>query len=245
MSTIDQLLSHKSIRKYTDEPIAPQLLETIFRAGQAAASSSFVQAYSVIRITNQELRAKIADLSGKQSYIESCPEFLVCCADLARNHTICGGDANPLGEPSYMEQLIIGTVDVSLVAQNMVIAAESEGLGICYIGGIRNNIAQLSTLLNLPKFVYPVFGLCLGYPAQDPEVKPRLPKPLWIMENSYQSEVNTEELETYNDTIREYYKKRTANKKDSNWTEEMRDNFSKKVRPHMQSYLHEQGLGKR
>ncbi|MEQ9565527.1 MAG: oxygen-insensitive NADPH nitroreductase, partial [Pseudomonadales bacterium] len=184
MQLIDLLLQHRSIRKYTSKSIDRDLLERILLAGQAAATSSFAQAYSLIRITDSHLRGKLAELSGNQSYVADCAEFFVCCADLARNHAACQ-QAGVSSDPGYMEQLIIATVDTSLMAQNMVIAAESEGLGTCYIGGIRNNPQQVSDLLDLPDFVYPVFGLCLGYPAQNPETKPRLPRSAWVKENSY------------------------------------------------------------
>jgi nitroreductase len=70
------------------------------------------------------------------------------------------------------------------MAQNVAIAAESEGLGICYIGGVRNNPQQISELLSLPDHVYPVFGMCLGYPAHQPDVKPRLPVEAILKEDS-------------------------------------------------------------
>lgn len=243
MNTIDQLLSHRSIRKFTDQAISEELLDKIFQAGQSAASSSFVQAYSVIRVTDTHMRDKLAELCGPQRYVSTCAEFLVCCADLARNKYFCE-EENADSDPSYIEQFIIGTVDVSLMAQNMVIAAESSGLGICYIGGIRNNIQQVSEMLDLPEYVYPVFGLCLGYPAQDPEPKPRLPKSVWVMENTYKP-TSKDAIVEYDKTISEYYATRTSNKKTSTWTEELKGEFTKKVRPHMLDFLQAKGFAKR
>jgi nitroreductase len=239
MNTLDLLLSHKSIRKFTDQKIDPDLLNTIFRAGQSAAS---VQAYSVVRVTDVSLREELSRLCGNQPYVKTCAEFLVCCADLARNKTMCASETDTLEhDPSYMEQLIIGTVDTALMAQNMVVAAESSGLGICYIGGIRDDIESVSRLLELPDFVYPVFGLCLGYPAQNPEPKPRLPQSIWVMENSYQAS-KKEDVADYDQCVSEYYKTRTSNKKQSTWTEELRGHFTSKVRPHMLEFLRSKGF---
>ncbi len=243
MNTIEQLLSHRSIRKFTTESIDPTLLEKILLAGQSAASSSFVQAYSVIRITDKVLRDELAVLCGQQPYVSSCAEFLVCCADLARNNMLCG-DGSEDNDPSHIEQLIVGAVDTSLMAQNMVVAAEASGLGICYIGGIRNNIQEVSEKLQLPDFVFPVFGLCLGYPAQNPEPKPRLPQPIWVMENGYKA-ASKEDISEYDKTISAYYAKRTLNKKKSTWTDELKGHFTKKVRPHMLNFLQSKGLAKR
>ena len=243
MNTIDLLLSHRSIRKFTERPVSDDLLERILRAGQSAASSSFVQAYSLIRISDSQKRSTLVELAGSQKYIGTCAEFFVCCADLARNHSLCS-DGSKGSEPNHAEQLIVATVDVALMAQNMVVAAESEGLGICYIGGVRNNIQAVSDLLELPEFVYPVFGLCLGYPAQDPEPKPRLPKSVWLMENAYR-EADENDIREYDEVIKNYYAARSSNKKQSTWTEELKGHFSTKVRPHMLSFLQSKGFLKR
>lgn len=244
MQLIDSLLQHRSIRKFTDETIEQNLLECILRAGQSAATSSFVQAYSLIRITDSHIRRKLAELSGNQAYVASCAEFFVCCADLARNRDICHRSGE-IDDPGYMEQLIIATVDTALMAQNMVVAAESEGLGTCFIGGIRNNPQQVSDLLDLPDFTYPVFGLCLGYPAHAPETKPRLPLSIWVKENSYQTKDYSSALKHYNLAVSEYYKTRTGNKKTTTWSEQMQDFLTKESRPHMLNFLQSRGLAKR
>lgn len=244
MQFIDLLLQHRSIRKFTTQAIEQDLLERLLMAGQAAATSSFAQAYSLIRITEGTTRDKLADLCGNQAYVAQCAEFFVCCADLARNQTICQ-QSGISSDPGYMEQFVIATVDTSLMAQNMVIAAESEGLGTCYIGGIRNNPQEVSDLLQLPDFVYPVFGLCLGYPAQDPESKPRLPLPLWVMENTYLENLIPDEIKQYDKDVSEYYKTRTGNKKSTSWTEQMEGFLSKESRPHMLEFLQARGLAKR
>jgi nitroreductase len=172
--TIELLKSHRSIRKFTDQKISRELLVEFIRAGQSAATSSHVQAYSVIHVVNPENRQKIAELAGGQTYIAECSDFLVFCADMKRS-TEAAARAGADVVRGMTEQLVIASVDTALMAQNVAIAAESEGLGLCYIGGIRNNPAEISEILHLPEHVYPVFGMCLGYPDQNPEVKPRLP----------------------------------------------------------------------
>lgn len=244
MHTIDLLKSHRSIRKFKADPIAPQLLESILEAGQAAATSSYAQAYTLIRVTDEGMRNKLVELTGNQPYVASSAEFFVCCADLNRNMRLCSEHgAEP--EAGFIEHMIIATVDVSLVAQNMVVAAESEGLGICYIGGIRNAPDKVSELLGLPDHVYPVFGLCLGYPDQDPEIKPRLPVNNWVYENSYQTGTEHEELSQYDAQVRQYYETRTKGKKSQTWSEQMVQFFGKESRPHMLAFLNARGIAKR
>jgi len=244
MQTIDLIKSHRSIRKFKAEPIAPKLLNSILEAGQAAATSSYAQTYTLIRVTNGEKRKQLVELTGNQTYIASCAEFFVCCADLNRNMQLCSEHGfEPIS--GFIEHMIIATVDVALVAQNMAIAAESEGLGICYIGGIRNTPEQVSTLLGLPKHVYPTFGLCLGYPDQNPEIKPRLPLNTWIHENTYSTQPDHDELAKYDSAVRQYYEARTNGKKSQTWSEQMVNFFSKESRPHMLSFLTSKGMAKR
>ena len=190
MNAVHELLnSHRSIRKFTDQPISDELLTTILRSGQAAATSSFLQGATVIRVRNPASREKLAAFAGNQPYVSSAAEFFVLCADLKRPGNCCVQYDKPF-EGDYTEHFIIATVDVALMAQNMVVAAEAAGLGICYIGGLRNNPRDVSDLLQLPKGVYPVFGLCLGYPDQDPECKPRLRSALRNTTNEYVNTTN-------------------------------------------------------
>ena len=190
---IELLKAHRSIRKFKNRPVATDLLHELIQAGQAAASSSFLQAATIIRISDPTKRATLAALANHQPYIESAAEFLVFCADMNRAACCCDWhDAS--ANTGFTEQFIIATVDASLVAQNIVVAAESAGLGICYIGALRNNPAEVSSLLALPQNTYPVFGLCLGWPDQDPEVKPRLPLEIMLRENSYGGDVDFERL---------------------------------------------------
>ncbi len=240
-SVIDLLKSHRSIRKFTDQPISGELFEELFRAGQAAATSSFLQGSTIVRVTNAEKRSKLAELAGNQQYVETAAEFLVFCADLKRAGNYCEAYGKPF-EGNYTEHFIIATVDVALMAQSLVTAAESEGLGICYIGGIRNNPGPVSELLQLPKGVYPVFGLCLGYPDQDPECKPRLPLSVIVKQEVYNEEGDKEVIEAYDEAIREYYRTRTGGGHGISWTEQVSTLLSEKSRPHMKEFLAGQGF---
>ena len=124
----------------------------------------------------------------------------------------------------------------------MVVAAEASGLGICYIGGIRNNPRQVADLLDLPKGVYPVFGLCLGFPDQDPECKPRLPLPVIVKENSYNTDGDREAIAAYDNEIQEYYRTRTGGGHGISWSEQVSTLLSEKSRAHMRDFLKEQGF---
>ncbi|MGM0784450.1 MAG: oxygen-insensitive NADPH nitroreductase [Pseudomonadota bacterium] len=237
--TIELLKSHRSIRKFTDRPVPRELLETLIEAGQAAATSSHVQAYSVIHVTNPTHREKIAERAGGQRYVATCGAFLVFCADMKRP-TEAAERIGARVVRGMTEQLLVASVDTALMAQNVAIAAESEGLGICYIGGIRNDPQAVSDLLELPKHVYPVFGMCLGYPAHDPDVKPRLPVEAILKEDRYTDD--REWVEAFDDTMYRYYQSRKGGPKDSTWSQNLTPLFDTKLRPHMRDFLIERGF---
>jgi len=172
--TIRLLQSHRSVRKFTDQPVSQAIVDELVKCGQSAATSSFIQACTVIQVEDRVKREQLVELAGNQPYVASAARFLVYCADMNRLKIACEmHNAEMLS--GFTEQFITATVDCALFAQNVITAAQSLSIAGVYIGGIRNNIQAVTDLLELPQLVYPVFGMCLGYPAQNPEVKPRLP----------------------------------------------------------------------
>jgi len=236
----DLLKSHRSIRKYTDQPVPDDLLEEIMRCGQAAPTSSNIQTTTVIRVRDSQTRARIAELAGGQGYVADAGAFLVFCADLHRIRLACAMQGADFAG-SMTEHFVSATVDVALVAQNCVVAAEALGLGTCYIGGVRNNPQPICELLALPELVYPVFGLCLGYPAQDPQVKPRLPMSVVFREERYQQPEALDGIKEYDRQLRAYYQSRTGGRKDSSWSEEMKA-WAERPRAHMRAFLAQRGF---
>lgn len=179
--TIELICGHRSIRHFTDEPISEAQCEAIINSARATSSSSFLQCSSIIRITDKALREELVTLTGGQKHVAQAAEFWVFCADFNRHLQIC-----PDAQLGLAEQLLLGVVDTAMMAQNALTAAESLGLGGVYIGGLRNNIEAVTKLLKLPQHVLPLFGLCLGWPADNPDLKPRLPASILVHENSYQ-----------------------------------------------------------
>ena len=242
--SFDFLSSHRSIRKFTNAPLGDDLLHRLIAAGQAAASSSFLQGVTIVRVTDSAKRAAFKEITGGQVYVEAAPEFLVFCADLSRSMRCCK-DHGGIPSEGLTEHFIIATVDVALYAQNVAVAAESVGLGICYIGAIRNDAAQSAALLDLPQQVYPVFGMCIGWPDQDPEVKPRLPVSVVLKENSYSADGESEAIAAYDEQMRSYYATRSGNIKIQGWSEQMAGLLGKESRLHMRPFLESQGFLKR
>ncbi|GIP44292.1 NADPH-dependent oxidoreductase [Paenibacillus sp. J45TS6] len=244
--TINLLMNHKSIRKYKNEPVTEEQLETIIAAGQMASSSSNVQAYSVIAVTDSELKDKVSSLAGNQAYINECPVFLVWCADMYRLRETA--EIQAAGVETYentMENFVVSTIDVALAAQNAAVAAESLGLGVVYIGGVRNNIEELSELLGLPELVYPVFGMCLGVPDQDPVLRPRLPLKAVLHRNGYNKEQSMAGVKEYDETLSAYMRERSNGKQSATWSEMMTKRLTEPARLQLKSFLDGKGFMKR
>lgn len=233
--------SHRSIRKFTGQPVDQVVVEQLVRTGQAAPTSSFIQACTVLQVNDPGNRVKLAEYAGNQEYVATAPVFLVFCADMQRHRLACSMQHAKMLS-GYTEQFITATVDCALVAENILIAAESLGLGGVMIGGIRNQIDRVAELLELPDLVYPVFGLCLGYPDQDPEVKPRLPLPVVLKQDRYDDSADRELIAGYDQTVQDYYRSRSGNNKEATWSQQMAGLLQKESRPHMQRFLQDRGF---
>jgi len=239
--TVKLIQSHRSIRKFTEEPIPDDILKDIVTSAQWAPSSHNVQAYSIIVVKNQDTKRRLSELCGSQKWIETCPVFLVFCADFYRLKLTCEMHGTNF-EIHEVENLLVGAVDTALAAQNALLTARSYGLGGVMIGGIRNNPKVVAELLRLPRLTIPVMGMCLGYPAEDPGQKPRLPQELVVHEETYKADHMIAGLKRYEAVSADYYIRRTNGKQTSGWTKQMAEHLSQPRRPHMKQFIVEQGI---
>lgn len=240
-TTIETLKNHISIRKYTEVPISEEMVHELILAGQSASTSNFAQAYTVIRVDRLQTRQAFYEITKGQDHILTAPLFLVFVVDLerARKSTLLYNETMDEGRT---EAFIIATVDTALMSQNIMVAAESLGLGGVYIGGIRNNPSLVTELLHLPKNTFPIFGMCLGYPDEHHEKKPRLPVEVILKKETYDDAEEGSFLKAYDEQIQAYYDTRTMSPRNDKWTKQMSRMFSKKLRPHMKKYLEDQCL---
>ena len=172
--TIEQIHRHASVRSYRPDPVPVDQVEAIVAAGQRSSTSSNLQMFSVVAVTEQSTRERLAVLCGNQEHIAQAPVFLAWCADLARLDRACQVRGYEQ-VTQYVESFLLAAVDTSLAMQNAALAAELMGLGICYIGAIRNRPQEVIDLLELPRLVFPIAGMTLGWPAVEPMLRPRLP----------------------------------------------------------------------
>lgn len=237
---IDLLTKHASVRKYKPVQLSTEIIQELIRAGQHAASSNFVQAYSAILVTDVDKKVQLAELADNRQQFSTAGAVLVLCMDFFRIEK----GANLTGKIDYQnaEDLLVAATDVALFAQNIAIAAESKGYGICYIGGVRNNPAEISELLSLPKGVAPMYAMSIGVPDEQNEVKPRLPVEAILHENSYDEEKYNELIPAYDQAMNEYYQSRSTNQKNSDWSASMATFLGKPRRLHMKEFLQQQGF---
>lgn len=239
--TLKLLKEHTTVRDYKSTPIDNNELNQLIHAAQHASSSNFVQAYSVIRITDAEKIKQFSVLANNQKQILSAPVVLLFCADFFRLQRACIRHGVMLSDHN-MENLLVTTIDTALFAQNFAIAAESCGYGICFIGGVRYNPDKISELLNLPNHVLPLFGMTVGIPNTNQEVKPRLPVESILHEDTYDSSKYDDLLDTYDQKISAYYQKRTSNQSDTNWSKEMATLLKEPHHKHMQKFVRSCGF---
>ena len=181
------LMQHRSVRAFRPDPVPPGTLETLVAAAQSAATSSNMQTWSVVEVTDPAARAVLARVANNQKHIEQCPLFLVWVADLSRNERVGQSVGQTLEGLPYLETFLVAAMDAAIASQNAIVAAESMGLSTVYIGALRNDMAAVAELLNLPPGAAGVVGLCVGYAdeAVPSGVKPRLPQSVVLHHGHY------------------------------------------------------------
>jgi nitroreductase len=185
--TLSVILSHRSVRAYLPDALPDGTVEILVAAAQSAASSSNLQAWSVIAVEDKARKARLAALAGNQKHIEEAPLLLVWLADLNRLQRVAAAQNQKAEALDYLESFLLGAVDAALAAQNAFVALESLGLGGVYIGALRNKPLEVAAELGLPPHVVALFGLVVGHP--DPnrpaDVKPRLPQQAVFFREQY------------------------------------------------------------
>jgi nitroreductase len=183
--TIAGLLDHRSVRAFFPDPLPTGTLETLVAAAQSAATSSNMQTWSVVAVTDPARKARLARLSNDQMFIAEAPLFLAFLADLSRAQRIGEAEGVEMGNLAYLETFLVGAIDAALAAQNAVAAAESLGLSTVYIGCLRNDPVAVAAELGLPTGAMAVFGLCVGWGKGRWEVKPRLAQAAVLHRETY------------------------------------------------------------
>ena len=185
MNVIEAIYAHRSIRTYKPDPIPESILEEILEAGIRASSSGNMQTYSIIVTRDRALREQLYQAHMEQNMVLDAPVLLTFCADFHRMRLWLQVSDAADSFDNFMS-FMVAAIDATLVSQNVALAAESLGLGICYMGSTLANCDQIGRILNLPPNVVPVVGFSLGYPDEDPLPRDRLPLAGLVHQETYQ-----------------------------------------------------------
>ncbi len=201
---LEKFLNHRCVRHYSDRPIAESTVSGLIGAAQSAATSSNLQLWSVVSVQDRDRRDQIANLCGNQDQVRTAGYFFAFLADTHRIKSAAQAVGEKADGLDYTEFFAMAIIDAALAAERMVCAAEALGLGICYIGGLRNDPQGVKELLGLPEGVFGVFGLCIGWPAEPStaEIKPRLSQEAVWFKEQYASEISVAE---YDERMKAFY----------------------------------------
>lgn len=196
MDTLETIHHHRSIRKYKSDPVPEDLLTEILSAGIRASSSGNMQTYSIIITRDRVLRERLFAPHMEQNMVLDAPILLTFCSDFNRMRKWLKLNDAPDGFDNFMS-FMVAAIDAILVSQNVALAAEASGLGICYMGSTLANCDQIGEILRLPPGVVPVVGYSLGYPAEDPAPRDRLPLDGLVHDEVYQDYTDERIAEVY------------------------------------------------
>lgn len=220
-TVLENLMKHRSIRQYKDEPVSEKELTEIIKAAQAAPNWNNFQLVSIIAVKDRERRKLLAELCGGQAYVAQAPVFLIFCADYYRVWLALNRNDEQMKKVlDDVDTVIVGAHEAAISAATAVVAAESLGLGTVCIGDVRLHPEEMIRRLDLPKYVFPVVGLCVGHAANDPGIRPRLPMEAIFFEDKYNDD-EEKYIRQFDDTYVNYHKTREKNEKNTSWSEEI------------------------
>ncbi|MBQ3503502.1 MAG: nitroreductase family protein [Oscillospiraceae bacterium] len=170
-----QLHDRKSVRVFEDRSVEPEVKQAILEAAIQAPTAGNMALYTILDITDPELKRKLSVSCDNQPFIATAPVVLVFCADYRRWYDVFCAHVEQVRKPD-MGDLFLAQADTLIAAQNAVVAAHSLGLGSCYIGDITENFEFHRELLKLPQYVVPAAMLVMGYPTRQQKERPKPPR---------------------------------------------------------------------
>ena len=239
------LLERTSVRRYEREAIPEADLEFIREAVRNTPTSYNGQQFSVIEVSDQALKEKLYELTG-QKQIKTCNRFFAFLSDYNKIMALAERKQIPDIPPftDTMDGVTIGIIDASLAMMSAVVAAQACGLGSNCIGYLRTvDPAKVAEIFKLPKGVFVVCGLAIGIPREHPDLKPKQPVDLVFHQNEYRQdrEKIIDELEQYDETVKEYNRTRSGGTTTNDWVAHILDYYRHAMSYRILDYLRDQG----
>lgn len=218
---VEAMLGHCSVRTFRPEPLPEGAIETLVAAAQSASTSSALHQWSLVAVTDPELKQQIATTialtvpTDRIPWIEECSALLLWVADASRSAAITreqGGDPVVL---DYLDSFLMASVDATLAAQNASLAAESIGLGVVFLGVMRNAAKEIAELINLPPFSFVTFGMAVGHPdpARPGGIRPRPAQAVVLHHNRYDQNRYRDYVPGYETASQQFREKRRMKNK--------------------------------
>lgn len=242
--TIDTQLNHRSIRKFKDQTLTKEQLETLYSVFGQTPTSMFMQNASLLHVTDPEEKKRIQKLCN-QKYVGAEGDLFIFIVDLYRNQQIRKQLDKDDGRVHTTDIFFQAMEDTLLAFQNVANAVESMGLGYVPLGTVNDHPLDLLKTLDLSELTFPVLGMQVGVPDQKPQLKPRLPYKFICFEGKYNKDFNVKELKDYDQVVTTYYDLRDANRRIDSFTKQITGaklNNHETDRDQLPKELHKQGL---
>jgi len=248
--TLRTILSHRTCRHYTGDPVPDDVLNLLLACAQSAPTKSNLQQYSILVVRDPELRRMLGDLVPSMDWLATAPVCVMFLGDIRRIRKLAeqrGHDYQNNNADTFMN----GAVDAAVAMQSMITAAESIGLGTCPVSYVRNRLDDLAELLGLPDGVFPIGGLTLGYRADAGYTSMRLPPEIVVHHDKYDDDDLSENITDFDDRGHERYpipveKQRHTDKygalEKCTWSENVCRQLSLPERPDFAAYLKSKGI---
>ena len=243
-----RIASHRSHRRYTAQAVDPELLRLLCACALSAPSKSDLQQADVIHVAERSRLKAIVDLIPDMPWISEAPVFLVFCGNNRRLRIIGEWRGKPFAN-DHLDHFMNAAVDAALAMMTFIRAATAVGLGTCPISAVRNRPGEVSRLLELPDWVFPVAGLCVGYPAEPGRISARLPLAVTVHTNRYDESDVKQHIDAYDrrrHALQPYRRQRYADRYADvgfyGWSEEKARHYSVPERQDFGAYIRKQGF---
>lgn len=238
--TIKLLLSHSSCRSFLDKPVPEEVAEAIIKCAQRAPTSSYLQAYTIIRVEDKEKRKLLAEYAGGQEWVEKAGLVLLFCADLHRLEVML--DVRDKNVLHNTELYTVAVTDAALASSRALVAAQAMGLGGVFVGGVRNETEKMAELFELPQMVFPMYVVCMGYPDKIPPQRPRMAAKMISAVDGYPDITGPGQLTDYEKEVSEYFLDITNGRSGRGWIARAEHAISVKPRYGVGDFLHKAGF---
>lgn len=232
LDELARMASHRTHRKYSSRAVEPALLRLLFACALSAPSKSDLQQADIVHVTDRAKVKAVADGISDMPWIADAPVFLVFLANHRRLRLVSEWRGKTFAN-DHLDHFLNAAVDAAIVMTSFIRAAEAVGLGACPVSHVRNHSHELSRMLALPDWVFPVAGLCVGYPAEAGRISPRLPLEVTVHVDRYDESGIREKIDAYDrrrHATQPYRKQRYADRYESadfyGWSEDKARQYS-------------------